>query len=65
MDIASVERSARCLLHPVLFGPEADRAVAAIVAWTAANPDADTPVRERAWERIGQLTARHDRCRDA
>lgn len=54
-DRAELERRARCLAHPILIGREADRAVAAIVAWTETNPEVTGQRRERAWERIVQM----------
>lgn len=55
IDTATLERQARCFVHPVLIGPEADGAVGAIVAWETVNPDAGRGVRERAWALIAQL----------
>lgn len=57
MDTAALERLARCYAHPVLIGDDADRAVAAIVAWEQTNPDVDADRRERAWARITQMCA--------
>ena len=56
-ESAAIARQARCFAHPVLIGSDADLAVAAIVAWEQANPDADAARRERAWARITQLSA--------
>lgn len=56
-ELAAIERLARCHAHPVLIGREADRAVAACVAWQLANLDADRPTVERVWSRIVQLAA--------
>lgn len=54
---AEIERQARCFLHPILRGSEADRAVAYILAWEEANPDAEAHVRADAWYRIELLAA--------
>jgi hypothetical protein len=54
-EVAAIARQARCFVHPILIGSEADRAVDAITAWQAANPDATADRRERAWARITQL----------
>jgi hypothetical protein len=55
LERAALRRQARCLVHPVPVGGDADRAVAAIVAWERANPDAGAARRERASSRITQL----------
>ena len=55
--IAALERQARCFVHPMLIGQEADRAVNAIVTWELAQPTVTPERRERAWARITQLAA--------